>query len=1018
MHTRFFQLGLLALAIAMGCADPRPRPSTDFVSEVAGQSGGDRFAGGDGSAADAGLAAPTNEATDRGLDDGGAARAIAEADIIQLEGNRLFALSRYAGLTVVDLSDPADLRVLGRYATSAEPFEMYLEDGVAYVMFNGYWSFEVDEDTGDASWQSTARLQALDVSNPADIRLLGDAPVPGQVSDSRIVGDVLYLVTYQNGWCWRCDREPSTRVASFDVSDPQRFAPLDELAFPGAEGWGPRSIEVTTERMYVGGDTWETPTGSVQVVDISDPGGDLVLGAEVPLAGPISSRWQMNEHAGVLRVISQPGGWGSVTPPVVETFEVTSAHTLTPLGRLTVTVPPNETLRSVRFDGKRAYAITQEVIVRSDPLVTFDLSDPANPRQLGDLAIPGWVYHMEPRGDRIYALGYDEDDTTWGRGMTVSIFDVSDMEDPRMLDRVVFGGEWSWAVEDQDRIHKAFNLMLDQGLIFVPFAGGESNEETCSWDFLSGIQIIDVVGDDLRLRGVAPQYGTARRSLFHAGTLYGVSDHAVQSFDITDRDAPTELDVLDVARNISSVHVVGDELLRFGNDWWTGRTVIDVTTTGDATTADPAAELDLGALIESERACGRSANWGGSVFPRGDYVYVPRYAYEWGEGRDGWESRQELALHVVDMAAEGGPALIGKVDAGTVVGRSFEDGQTYESFGEILLTESALLIGRRSETYRWSERGGERTDLTHHYDVFDLADPSSPRFTTRFEVPASLVDGGWGVGPVGCGIDVGWGWWYGGYGQANALVSGDIVATNHAEPLEDGTGRVRYFLDRLDVSDPARPRLLPAVNIPGQLASYDAERGYAVTVEDVLRRVAVEDGGDCYWRGWRARYDEDGTCRIWDRQVNGLSIEGGRATRVGRVLLDAEGVVTNIAVSADRIFALRNTYARAPEGYVEVDAVDVLTVDILPTGHLRQRADVPLTESARRGWYYGGPLQARDGRAFLTRSNEMVVIDATGPGRPSVATHDMPGWHCQSLQVSGDRAYCAMGVHGVMAMDL
>ncbi len=1013
MRTDLFRLGLLVLALALGCAGHPRSSESDFISEVAGQSGDDRFSGGEG-ATDAGAAPPT----DTGADDGDAARAIAEADIIQLDGNRLFALSRYSGMTIVDLSDPSDLAVLGRYATSAVPFEMYLEDGIAYVMFNGYWSYELDEDTGEESWQSTARLQALDVSDPGNIQLLGDAPVAGEVSDSRIVGDVLYLVTYQNGWCWRCDREPSTRVASFDVSDPQRFALIDELAFAGAEGWGPRSIEVTTERMYVGGDTWETPTGSVQVVDISDPLGDLVLGAEVPLAGPISSRWQMNEHAGVLRVISQPGGWGSVTPPVVETFDVTSAHVLTPLGRLTVTVPPNETLRSVRFDGKRAYAITQEVIVRSDPLVTFDLSDPANPRQLGDLAIPGWVYHMEPRGDRIYALGYDEDDTTWGRGMTVSIFDVSDMEDPRMLDRVVFGGEWSWAVEDQDRIHKAFNLMLEQGLIFVPFAGGQSDEETCSWDFLSGIQIIDVVGDDLRMRGIAPQYGTARRSLFHEGTLYGVSDNAVQSFDISDRDAPAQLDVLDVARNISSLHVVGDEVLRFGNDWWTGRTVIDVTTTDDATTADPDAELDLGALIEEERACGRSANWGGSVFPRGDYVYVPRYAYEWGEGTEGWESRQELDLHVVHMGAAGGPALIGRVDLEAVTGRSFEGGQTYESYGEILLTESALLVGRRSETYLWDDRGRDRRDHSYHYDVFDLSDPAAPRFTTRFEVPRSLVDMGWGIGPVGCGIDIGWGWWYAGYGQGNALVSGDIVASNHAVPLRDGSGRVRYFLDRLDVSDPARPRLLRAVNIPGQLASYDAARGYAVTVEDVLRVASAEDWSDCHWRGWRARYDEDGTCRVWDRRVNGVAIEDDRATRLSSVLLDAEGVATNIAVSSDRVFALRNTYTRAPEGYIEVEAVDVLTVDILPTGRLRPRPDVRIADSSPYGWYYGGPLQARDGRAFLTQSNEVVVVDATGTGTPTVATHDMPGWSCQSLQVSGDRAYCAMGHHGVLAMDL
>ena len=66
-------------------------------------------------------------------------------------------------------------------------------------------------------------------------------------------------------------------------------------------------------------------------------------------------------------------------------------------------------------------------------IVVYPMNALAN-SQMGELEIPGWVYHMEPRGDRVYALGYD--DAAEGRGMTVSIFDVSDMTTPTMLDRV------------------------------------------------------------------------------------------------------------------------------------------------------------------------------------------------------------------------------------------------------------------------------------------------------------------------------------------------------------------------------------------------------------------------------------------------------------------------------------------------------------------------------------------------------------------------------------------------------
>ena len=101
-----------------------------------------------------------------------------------------------------------------------------------------------------------------------------------------------------------------------------------------------------------------------------------------------------------MRVISQRGS----QDPVIETFEVVSAQEITPIGEGTLSMPVPESLRSVRYDGDRAYAITAE---QTDPLFTIDLSDPANPQQIGELEIPGWVYHMEPRGDRVLALGFD-----------------------------------------------------------------------------------------------------------------------------------------------------------------------------------------------------------------------------------------------------------------------------------------------------------------------------------------------------------------------------------------------------------------------------------------------------------------------------------------------------------------------------------------------------------------------------------------------------------------------------------
>src|SRR5690606_16037981 len=130
---------------------------------------------------------------------GGPERAIEEADIIQLQDQRLYALSRYGGLSVIDVAARDRLTLLGRFKTDAQPFEMYLRGNVVLGLFNEYGSYVERGDSWE--WVSTSRLLTLDVSNPADIRVLADKMLPGNISDSRIVGDVLYVVTHENGYC-------------------------------------------------------------------------------------------------------------------------------------------------------------------------------------------------------------------------------------------------------------------------------------------------------------------------------------------------------------------------------------------------------------------------------------------------------------------------------------------------------------------------------------------------------------------------------------------------------------------------------------------------------------------------------------------------------------------------------------------------------------------------------------------------------------------------------------------------
>jgi uncharacterized secreted protein with C-terminal beta-propeller domain len=948
-----------------------------------------------------------------------AERAIAEADILQLAGDRIYALSQYTGLSIVDASNPRALRLEGSYRSTATPFEMYVEDGIVFAMFNSYYSYECNEVTQTCDWQSTSRMQAIDARDPANIVRLSDYEVPGTISDSRRVGDTLYLATFEDGYCWGCDTRSATVVTSFDVTDLTALARVDQLRLPDDKDVYSyqRSISVTQDRIYISGQQWSStgqPTsGTVQVVDISDPSGALVAGATVPIAGQIQSRWQMDEFDGVLRVISQPGGWGSTTPPVLETFRVGSASDVQRIGRLTIQLPkPNEVLQSARFDGARAYAITAE---RVDPLFTFDLSDPANPRQVGELEMPGFVYHMEPRGDRLFALGFDNGNNAGS--LHVSLFDVSNLSQPVLLDRVNFGGDWGSFAEDQDRIHKAFSILDDRGLILVPFAGGTYDEATCNYDYGSGIQLVDFTNDSLTGRGVAPQVGNARRALLHRDYLFGIGDNTVQTFDISDRDAPAAAGRLDVARNVSQVRVLGDHLLRFGNDWWTNQTTLDLTPIARASQAEPQAEVDLAALFgENAWSCGRSSEWTGQVFTKGDYAYVPRYSYSWDESDQYARNyEQRLTFYVIDLSDRNNPRPIGTIP--------IEPATNGTSFNGITQTDNTLLVGRSSgyDYYNYYDANGNAvgTPPRYFYDVIDLSEPAAPAVVKRFELPEAISAGGWGYyGMGGCTIDLAWGWYGGGY-SAGTLTDGDLVISQHAVPLNNYWNQVRYYLDRIDVSDPTNPVVLPSVNIPGNVVHFNASTGELVTVDYQETVESPGAGEDCSSLGAWAYYDSQARgCRVQRRSINALVLEGNRAVRTSQVALDREQRTGSIAVSNSRVFYTTSDFPQydANGFYTQTNPNATLNTLRITDGVLEPLAPLDL---GARGPYYWSDLKARGERAFDIGSSTLTVVDTADGDAPVQKTFELPSYsYCSAFEVSGDAAYCAMGQRGVEVFDL
>lgn len=977
--TLTYRLSALSLATlgALGlsaCKTDDDRTPQDFISD-------DPTAGGDGQNAEEGLdeAGESDGAADTGdpsgEDDGGDVD-ISEADIVQMEGDRLYALSAYSGLTVVDMTNPDQLRALGSWETDAEPFEMYVEAGQAFVMFNDFWTWSYDEDTDYWDYYSTSRLVALDASDPAAIEVRGEFSLPGRIQDSRRVGDVLYLVTMEDGWCWGCDGEQKTVVTSLDVSDEANPVIVEQLEFAAAdESWDwQRSVESTTERMYVASRTWawEGAGSQIDVIDISAHDGSLVPGAQVQVTGSVDSRWQMNEFEGVLRVVSQLG-WED--DPLIETFTIESSQSIVPLGSGNLAIPMPESLRSVRFDGDRAFAITAE---QTDPLFTIDLSDPANPQQVGELEIPGWVYHMEVRDDRVLALGFDNANPEGS--INVSLFDVSTLAAPALRRRVHFGGDWASFAEDQNRIHKAFTILEDEEMLLVPHQGWSYDEgqgEFCYGQYKSGVQIIDWKDDDLALRGLVPARGRARRAFTHRERIVTVSDSQLATFEYADRDAPVAADALALAVQVDDLVKVGDLWVRMARDWYTSSQVLEIVG-DDPTNPEPLGVIDLGPTDDC------SYVWIEDVFAHGDHVFVVRSSETFDDDYNYFLSSELIAIDVSNPSA---PVISDLFEIPGVRGWGYNNIANISTSSSWMVQQGDhLVMLTRSE-----DEAIESSDV----HVIDIGDPSNIALAGTLERPE-------------------------GHAQGDLSIMSDTVVSWHTEPVEGQPGKVRFFFDRLDLS--GEPSWEAAINVPGVIVAYDATAGRAFTVDFELSTTDLV-GDDCYQhpKFWEFDWDENyetGTCVLIDRSLEQLEIDGSHAYLIESIDIEGDYGMEQLHATDERLFikldASTYDYGDSPEEEYQYDADSQLVViDVGSPSAERSAID---GEQFGDWWWIN---KSEDSRAVVQHGYGSIgLVDAANLDAIDVTSSALPAWGgCYNPILDGDIVYCPMGMYGLEQVE-
>ncbi len=330
---------------------------------------------------------------------------------------------------------------------------------------------------------------------------------------------------------FRWGDQPSTSyLLSFDLS-----AGIDEWGSVGLLGTAIEpTVYASIDALYFAfaANVWWQNT-EIHRFNIADTLNPSYFGGAV-VEGQILSQWALSEHDGYLRVATtEHQRWPTVSSvTVLEPVEQDGSDANAPHGSLeevgkVTGLGRTESIFAVRFAGDVGYVVTFRQV---DPLYVLDLSDPSDPREVGELKIPGFSRYLHPlSGGLLFGVGRDADPQTgWERGLQATLFDVSDPTNPTQLSVLPLGDDAFSPVEFD---HRAFRYQ--DGVAWIPVGPND-------WHYRGGhdgaFLGVRVSTEGLDHESTLRVHGEARRAIPIEDQIHLLSDEEIRTYRLSDQE--------------------------------------------------------------------------------------------------------------------------------------------------------------------------------------------------------------------------------------------------------------------------------------------------------------------------------------------------------------------------------------------------------------------------------------------------------------------------------------------------
>ena len=288
--------------------------------------------------------------------------------------------------------------------------------------------------------------------------------------------------------------------------------------------------------------------------------GKIVYQAKGNIFGQIISGSGLSENNGQLRLVTARNEmWSKLFKDTSKVYN--NLYVLDDGLRLTgklENIATSAQIRSVQFIGDRAYLKTAKV---NDALYVADFSDGTKPGILGAVQIPNpaaHIYQADEKGDILLSfsrnLVLDTNGATLDRGLKLSLFDFSDLQNPKELSGYVIGDASSNSIALDDS-QALYNSVVNS-LVSVPVS--LYNNGSLSF---SGALVFSTTGGELALRGRVDHSNGGMMSVADSWGGFSYYDNTVRRSDISDSDLLTFSNKFLKINKIANLSEVGSLLL-------------------------------------------------------------------------------------------------------------------------------------------------------------------------------------------------------------------------------------------------------------------------------------------------------------------------------------------------------------------------------------------------------------------------------------------------------------------------